>query len=262
MNAFKWNRSAWDRAVDEENNPYTRALSAEEISAARAGHWNLYLSDLKPVPHHWFPPLDGTAVLCLASGGGQQGPLLAALGATVTVLDASSRQLAQDARVAQRERLTLELVEGDMADLSRFEAASFQLIVNPPSTLFVPDVRPIWSECYRVLRTDGLLMTGFMNPDEFMFDSEALDLGSMIVKHRLPYIEHEALADEERDGRIQRREMFHFSHSLESQLGGLIDAGFIIDGFYEDRRPEADGNPLRAFMPSYYVVRARKSGRP
>jgi 2-polyprenyl-3-methyl-5-hydroxy-6-metoxy-1,4-benzoquinol methylase len=62
--------------------------------------------------------LPGADVLCLASGGGQQGPLLAAAGASVTVLDASPRQLEQDRAVAARDGLVIRTVEGDMADLS------------------------------------------------------------------------------------------------------------------------------------------------
>ncbi len=71
--------------------------------------------------------------------------------------------------------LIIKLVEGDMADLSAFEDGSFQLIYNQPSTLFVPDVAPVWRECYRVLQADGVLITGFINPDEFVFDDVALD---------------------------------------------------------------------------------------
>jgi 2-polyprenyl-3-methyl-5-hydroxy-6-metoxy-1,4-benzoquinol methylase len=70
-------------------------------------------------------------VLCLASGGGQQGPILAAAGARVTVFDNSPQQLAQDRFVARREGLTLETVEGDMRDLSVFADVSFDLIVHP-----------------------------------------------------------------------------------------------------------------------------------
>ena len=66
-------------------------------------------------------------------------------------------------------------MEGDMADLAAFEDDSFGLIFNPPSTLFVPDLTPIWAECYRVLQKGGSLLTGFMNPDEFIFDHEVLD---------------------------------------------------------------------------------------
>ena len=119
--------------------------------------------------------------LCLASGGGQQAPIFAALGAEVTLLDASTRQLAQDQFVAQRDNLSIRLVEGDMADLSAFADESFALLYNQPSTLFVPDVAPVWRECYRVLQTGGVLMTGFMNPDEFIFDDVALDNEDIFV---------------------------------------------------------------------------------
>ncbi len=259
MNSYDLNKAAWDRAVGENTNPYTKVVSPEQVAAARQGTWSLYLSDCKPVPADWFPSLEGLRVLCLASGGGQQAPILAALGAEVTVLDASPLQLAQDRFVAERDNLATRLVQGDMADLSAFEDASFELIFNPPSTLFIPDVAPVWRECYRVLRAGGVLMTGFMNPDEFVFDHVALDdEGVFVVKYPLPYVEQETLDQEALEQRIRNKEMFHFSHTMEAQLGGLTTAGFAITGFYEDRRPEEDGNPIRHFMPSYFVARAVK----
>ena len=259
MKTYYWNKAAWDHAVNQGNNPYTTVVSPEQVAAARRGTWSLYLSDCKAIPKEWFPDLDGCKVLCLASGGGQQAPILAALGAQVTLLDASRRQLTQDQFVAERDKLNIRLVEGDMADLSAFDDASFELIVNPPSTLFVPDVAPVWRECYRVLAANGVLMTGIMNPDEFVFEYEALDReGRFVVKYPLPYIEHETLEQTALEERIRNKGMFHFSHTMEAQLGGLTQAGFVITSFYEDRRPETDGNPIRQFMPSYYVLRAQK----
>jgi SAM-dependent methyltransferase len=211
------------------------------------------------VPKSWFPDLNGLKVLCLASGGGQQAPLLAALGAEVTSFDASPKQLAQDRFVAERENLSLMTVEGNMADLSAFGDETFGLIFNPPSIAFVPHLEPVWRECYRVLRPGGVLITAFGNPDEFIFDPDALDNeGIFVVKYPLPYVEHETLSPEALEERIRNKEMFHFSHSMEAQLGGLIEAGFVITGFYEDRRSEEDGNPIRHFMPTYYVARAQK----
>jgi SAM-dependent methyltransferase len=263
MQTHEWNKAAWDHAVDEGTNPYTTVISPEDIAAARQGSWSLYLSDCKPVPREWFLPLQRLKVLCLASGGGQQAPIFAALGAEVTLLDASPRQLAQDRFVAERDNLSIRLVEGDMADLSPFADESFGLIFNPPSTLFIPDVAPVWQECYRVLKPGGVLMTGFLNPDEFVFDPVALDNeGAFVVKYPLPYVEHTTLSPEALEERIRARAMFHFSHSMEAQLGGLTQTGFVLTGFYEDRRPEADGNPIRQFMPSYYVVRAQKLALP
>lgn len=259
MDSYRINKAAWDRAVSEGDNPYTKAVSSEEVALARHGTWSIYLSDLKPVPKEWFPDLQGLKVLCLAAGGGQQAPILAAVGAEVTLLDASPRQLERDRFVAERDNLNIRLVEGDMADLSGFADGSFALIVNPPSTLFVPDVMPVWLECHRVLGADGVLIAGFMNPDEFVFDTDKLDNeGVFVVKHPLPYVEHETLDEETLERRVRNQDMFHFSHTMEAFLGGLTQAGFALTGFYEDRRSEEDGNPIRHFMPSTYVVRAKK----
>jgi SAM-dependent methyltransferase len=257
MDVLNVNKAAWDRAVDEGDNPYTLVVSSDEVAAARQGSWSLYLSDCKAVPPDWFPPLDGLEVLCLASGGGQQAPILAALGARVTLVDASPRQLAQDAYVAERDGLQITLVEADMAILSPLPTAGYDLVVNPPSTLFVPDVAPVWAECARVLRAGGVLITGFMNPDEFVFDADAIDRdGTFVVKHPLPYVEHETLSSAEVEERRRNGSMFHFSHTMEAQLGGILNAGFAITGFYEDRRSDEDGNPIRHYLPSSFVVRA------
>ena len=120
MNIPKHNRSAWDRQV-ETGNKWTVPVSPEVISAARQGRWSVMLTPKKPVPHEWFGEIGGVRVLCLASGGGQQGPVLAAAGAVVTVLDNSPAQLAQDRYVAEREGLRLDLQLGEMTDLSRFD---------------------------------------------------------------------------------------------------------------------------------------------
>ena len=130
MDIRAYNRQAWNNEV-EQGNPWTVPVSPEVIAAARRGEWSLLLTPTRPVPRAWYPELSGTEVLCLASGGGQQGPVLAAAGARVTVLDNSPRQLEQDRRVAEREGLALRLIEGDMADLSVFSDESFGLVFHP-----------------------------------------------------------------------------------------------------------------------------------
>ncbi|MGB2262039.1 MAG: SAM-dependent methyltransferase, partial [Luminiphilus sp.] len=106
MSVFDFNQRAWDRLV-ESGNRWTVPVSSEDIAKASDGDWQLVLTPSLPVPNNWFPPLTGCRVLCLASGGGQQGPILAAAGANVTVFDASERQLSQDRLVAHRDGLSL-----------------------------------------------------------------------------------------------------------------------------------------------------------
>jgi len=192
--------------------------------------------------------------LCLASGGGQQGPILAAAGARVTVFDNSPKQLAQDRWVAQRDGLKITTVQGDMADLTIFNDASFDLIVHPPSNCFVPDVRPVWREAYRVLRRGGRLLAGFLNPIEFAFDDKLFDAGVFEVRHALPYSDLNYLTELERQ-QLDSTDMLEFSHTLEDQIGGQLEAGFVLTGFYEAYRAN---HPVAKYLPSYIATRALK----
>ena len=187
MDIREHNRIAWDKQVADDNE-WTRPVSSEQIAAARRGEWSVVLTGYQPVPRSWFPAsLSGVNMLCLAGAGGQQGPIFAAAGANVTVFDNSPAQLEQDQRVAARDGLTIRTVEGDMRDLSVFADASFDLIFHPVSNVFVPEVRPVWRECQRVLRTGGTLLAGFMNPVEFVFDFDLKeDMGVLKVTYGLP----------------------------------------------------------------------------
>ena len=92
MDILKHNRKAWDAEV-EKGNEWTKPVSSGEIKRARKGDWKIILTPTKPVPKDWYPVLIGAKVLCLASGGGQQGPIMAAAGAEVTVFDNSTRRI-------------------------------------------------------------------------------------------------------------------------------------------------------------------------
>jgi SAM-dependent methyltransferase len=251
------NRAAWDREV-EAHNEWTRPVGPEVIARAREGDWSVVLIGYEPVPRDWFPAdLAGVAVLGLASGGGQQGPVLAAAGARVTVFDNSPRQLARDQEVAAREGLALRTVLGDMRDLSAFPDASFDLVFHPVSNLFCPDLAPVWREAFRVLRPGGLLLAGFMNPDIFVFDVGALERGEFVVRHALPFSTLDLPGAERQeyyaDGPVE------YSHSLTSQLGGQMAAGFSLTHLAEAPH-HADAT--QRYMPGYIATRAIKPAAP
>jgi SAM-dependent methyltransferase len=255
MDVPEYNREAWDRQV-EDGNQWTVPVGPEVIEAARQGYWEVLLTDQKYVPRAWFPEMAGADVLCLASGGGQQAPTFAAAGASVTVLDNSPRQLAQDRFVAERESLDLKTVQGDMRDLSAFADGSFDLIFHPVSNLFVPEVRPVWNEAFRVLRSRGVLLAGFLNPVVYIFDLElADDTGEVRVRYSLPYSDATSRTEEELGRQMEGGEPLEFSHTLEEQIGGQTEAGFLISGFYEDRHRD---DPIAAFMPTFVATRAIK----
>lgn len=257
MDILAYNRAAWDREV-ERANPWTRPVSPQQIAEARQGRFQVVLTPTKRVPDEWFPPLAGLPVLCLASGGGQQAPLLAAAGAEVTVLDNSPRQLGQDRQVAEREGLRLETVEGDMADLGRFADGTFALIFHPCSNVFAPAIRPVWNECARVLSSGGRLLAGFTNPVRYLFDEELLDAGSLKVRHAIPYSDLTSLDDADRQRIVDERRPLEFGHSLEDQIGGQLDAGLTLTAMYEDVYPPESGDPLSRYLATFIATQARK----
>ena len=254
MDVTEFNRQAWDGYV-ESGNRWTIPVSSEQVEKARQGDWLIFLTPTIPVPQDWYPPLVGNEVLCLASGGGQQGPILAAAGAKVTVFDNSQKQLECDRMVAKRDGLNIRTVQGDMADLSMFAAESFDLIIHPVSNTFVPDVKPVWKEAWRVLRRGGAMLSGFTNPIIYIFDDEEYDKGNLVVRHKLPYSEEKNLTAEERQRNREKGYALEFSHTFNDQIGGQIKAGFKITGFYEDVAP---GDILEEFMPSFFATRAVK----
>ena len=258
MDIRKHNSLAWDQEV-ERGNKWTIPVSEAVIDAARRGQWEIILTPSKPVPRAWLPDLERLDVLCLASGGGQQGPILAAAGAKVTVLDNSPKQLEQDRLVAERHALDITTVEGDMADLSMFSDDYFDLIVHPVSNCFIPEVRPVWAEAFRVLRCGGVLLAGFSNPVIYLFDYDLADrTGVLQVKYALPYSDLTSLTAEERQQHIKKGMPLEFSHTLEDQIGGQLDAGLLLTGFFEDAYPEDENDLLTNYLPAFIATRAIK----
>jgi SAM-dependent methyltransferase len=250
------NRGAWDQEV-LHGNDWTIPVDSAQVERARQGDWSVVLTPNKPVPRAWFPDLRGAHVLCLASGGGQQGPLLAAAGAAVTVFDNSPRQLGQDRLVAERDGLEIVTVLGDMADLSCFTDGSFDLIVHPCSNCFSETVRPVWRECHRVLRPGGALLAGFANPLLFCFDKDReTQEGVLELRYPVPYSDVTSLSDAER-ALIDSDEPLCFGHSLEDQIGGQLDAGFVLTALYEDVHQEGDVSV--AYFPGFLATRAVKA---
>ena len=230
----KDNELIWDNRA-ENGDRWSLPVSPEETAEAKTGKWHILLTPEKPVPRDWFPEdMNGAKILCLASGGGQQGPILAAAGAEVTVFDNSTKQLEKDTFVAQRDGLTIKTVQGNMQDLSMFADGSFDMIVHPWSNNYVDDVLPVWRECARVLKKGGTLIAGFGSPLEYIFDPAKLEKGELVPRYKIPYADIDHL-DDEKIREITEAEGYSWGHPVEDNIGGQTAAGFAIIGFYEDR---------------------------
>ncbi len=234
IDVLRHNSASWD-AQAARDCEWSRPVSAEEVAAARRGDWAVKLTP-GALPAHWL-----------------------AAGARVTLFDASAGQLDKDRQVAARDRLELACVQGDMRDLSTFADASFDLVFNPISNLYVDDVLPVWRECARVLRPGGKLLASFYNPALFIEDRspELAEQGLIRPRHRLPYSDLESLSAEALAAKREKGEALVFGHSLTQQIAGQLAAGLLLQDFYEDWQPHPRF-VIDRFMPTFLATCALK----
>ncbi len=242
------NREAIDRWI-EEGWEWGTPISHEQFADAQAGRWDVLLTPTVHVPHEWLGDLRGKQVLGLASGGGQQMPVFAALGADCTVLDYSPKQIASELLVAEREGYAIRAIEGDMTQRLPFADGSFDLVFHPISNCYIKDVLPVFREAYRVLRPGGVLLCGLGNEVNYFVD-EAEER----IVWKMPFDPTEDPATraflEETDCGMQ------FSHTLEEQIGGQLKAGFTLVDLYEDTNGEGRLHELN--IKTYLATRAVK----
>lgn len=254
MDILKYNSNAWDNEV-KKGNKWTMPVSSEDVDKARNGEYKLLLTPTKLVPKEWIGNIKDKKVLCLACGGGQQGPIFSALGSNVTVFDNSKEQLLKDELVSKRDNLKIDLEQGDMRDLSRFEDESFDFIFHPVSNTFIDNIEKTWKECYRVLKKGGVLIAGFTNPIVYILDLCEWEKGNLAVANTIPYSDIKQLPKEKLEEFIKNKEPLEFGHTLYSQIGGQIEAGFVIGGFYEDK---IEDDILGKYIDTYIATKAIK----
>ena len=128
---------------------------------------------------------------------------------------------------AKREGYTVNVIQADMTKRLPFEDGEFDLIFHPVSNCYVEDVKPIFKECYRVLKKGGILLCGLNNGFAYIFDETETNM-----KYRLPFNPlKDPVAYEDS---IKNNWGIAFSHTLEEQIGGQLEAGFTLTDLYED----------------------------
>ena len=105
-----------------------------------------------------------------------------------------------------------------------------------------------------MLRKGGVLLAGFVNPVAFLFD-DVLDpeRRELVVRHRIPYSDLESLGVARSLGSSKP---LTFGHTLRDQIGGQLDAGFVLERMFEDTRPASDSDPLSEYIATFVATRA------
>jgi hypothetical protein len=223
------------------------------------GRWQVHL-DPRALPLDWLGDVRGRRILCLASGGGQQAPVLAAAGADVTVFDLSDGQLEQDRRSRRAMACSCARCRATCAICtpSPTTASTWCSTRSPTCTcLTCARCGPNAAACWR----DGMLMASFYNPVLFVGARDPqLDAQGLIrPQYAIPYSDLEDLPPAEREAKLARGDALTFGHSLTELIGGQLDAGFVIDRFMEDWQPQPRFL-IDRYLPTFLATRARRIG--
>lgn len=232
----RWIEEGWQWGTPIDHDTYEKAVS---------GDWDVLLTPVKKVPHSWFGELKGKKLLGLASGGGQQIPVFSARGAVCTVLDYCQAQLDSEIMVAEREGYEIRTVCSDMSKPLPFEDESFDIVFHPVSNCYIEKVKPLFRECFRILKKGGILLCGLDNGINYIVNDDEREIVNSLpfnpLKNPDLYVED--------DG-------YQFSHTFAEQIGGQTEAGFIITDADEDTNGEGRLHELN--IPTFWMTRAVK----
>ncbi len=256
------NAAAWDRLAKAHD-----ALASPACDEAFTDPRN-WLGTGGPADRPWLPSsLRGLEVLCLAAGGGKHGPIYAAAGASVTVVDLSASMLDLDRQVARERKLHLELIQSSMDELTMLKNDYFDLVIHPVSSCYLHSLKQVFSEIVRVCRPGGLYMSQHKSPRSLQSSLQP----NLNGRYELLFPEcqsgdNSGALPPAPPSRLREAGTDEFVHSLTDILGGICRAGFSIEDFFEPN--EGDQEAVRgsfthraAFLPPYIRILARKYGQ-
>ena len=249
--AHEKNRRAWDALVRKKNrfaSPAKDDQFADPLRLLDGSNW--LEGDIRD-----------KRVLCLAAGGGRQGPLYAAAGGSVTVVDISPAQLVLDRQVASERGLSLRTVEASMDDLSMFEPGEFEIVIHPVSSCYLPNIGDIYGQVARVTQRGGIYISQHKQPTSLQTETRPSGEGYRLL---LPYYRADPLPQVQ--GSLFREDgTVEYLHRWEQLIGGLCRAGFAVEDLTEPlhMKPNAPVGSFAhrsAFVAPYVRIKARRTG--
>lgn len=212
-------------------------------------------------PRHWLTWPEITTVLCLAGGGGQQGVRFAALGCEVLVADVSSEQLRRDREAAQLHCVPIETMQLDMYDLGALGERQFDLVYQPVSSCYVPDLARLFTQIAEHVRPSGWYWSEHYEATHIQLDA-ACPWDGQAYRIARPLVEGAPVPWTSADGLVQ---ITHYLHGAGAIAGGICEAGFAIRRFAAEPATGAaapgEARHLASYLPPFLTVLAQRGGR-
>lgn len=201
--------------------------------------------------------LAGRRVLDLGCGAGSASVAIARRGARVIAVESSTARLTQARHAAEIAGVKVEFHHSDLADLAFLRADSVELVVAVYSLSSVQDLGRVFRQLHRVMRPDGALVLSVPHPLALMLEADNDEQQS-------PYLTRSTWSDQAITWRSGGDEGITHVHQIGDIFTTLLRSNFRVDAMVEPPvlhdRVSVHSSPLRDWVPSTLVVRARKVG--
>ena len=151
-----------------------------------------------------------------------------------------------------------------MDDLSTLDAASFDIVIQPVSTCYVPDVRAVYREVARITAPGGVYISQHKQPASLQSEATPGVQGYWL---NTPYYHVGPLAPLLRESEHRELGTIEFLHRWEDLLGGLCREGFVVEDVTEPHHDNAQAQPgsfahRSRFIAPYVAIKARRTQQP
>ncbi len=201
--------------------------------------------------------LTGKRVLELGCGAGPSLVAMAKQGAHAIGLDFSSEQLAAAKRLADQEKVRIELHTGDLAELVFLRAESIDVAFSAYALGLVEDLNRVFRQVHRVLKQGAPFVFSLPHPSSHLIDDDDPEQPLLI---RRSYFDRSSLKYDWEGVPLSAHH-----HTVSDLFAGLSRANFTVDTVLEPE-PSADGRrsphwrDAYNWVPRTIVIRARKQG--
>lgn len=165
--------------------------------------------------------LKGMKILEIGCGGAQCGIAMAKQGAKVTGIDISEEQLKFAKKLAKKNKVKINLIQGSYQDLKQFKSNSYDIVFSAYALHYSPDLESVFKQVYRILKKKGIFVLSLDHHFFKIVDPKTLKLKSSYFKIG-KHIEN-----------YSKGKFVMYDHTVSELFNYLVDSEFIVERILE-----------------------------
>jgi len=167
----------------------------------------------------------GKKILELGCGGAQCSIAFAKQGAKVTGMDLSEQQLEYAKKLAEKNNVKVDFIQGSFQDLSKLKSNNYDIVFSAFAFQYSPELNKLFKQIHRVLKKKGIFVFSFDHP---FYSTIDVKTNKIVRKYEAgKYIEEEV----RQDGK--KHKFVGFTRKIGDIYDSLLKSGFFLEKIIE-----------------------------